>query len=51
MPVNKIPLKITYVKLAKAFMVVAQKVPIPPIPTLPGAKNGQQNLPATPKQP
>lgn len=48
MPLPKMPLKTTFQKVIIAYLNVAAKVPLPPIPTLPGGPRGQTNVP--PKQ-
>lgn len=45
MPLPKIPLKTTFQKLLIAYLNIAAKTPLPPIPTLLGGPRGPTNVP------
>jgi len=47
MPLPKISVKTVLQRTLTAYLTVAQKVALPPIPTLPGGLSGKQILPKT----
>jgi hypothetical protein len=45
MTLPKTPISSVFKKLVSAYLTAAQKVPLPPIPTIPGTSSGQTNVP------
>jgi hypothetical protein len=51
MSLPKTPISVTLKKLVSAYLTAAQKIPLPPIPTIPGAPHGQTNVPGQGQKP